>query len=142
MRKSAEFMAHMDTTTRGAAATIERGIIASDKVVKVGELLVGGASGASIEIWLYRDNYVDEAGAVQPFLVDGDIVLTGSAQAINGYRCFGAIIDPHAQYQSLEIFPRNWMELGDPAVEYFLWQSAPLMVPINPNATLKATVVA
>lgn len=59
-----------------------------------------------------------------------------------GYRCFGAIIDPYAQYQSLEIFPRGWMEQGDPAVEYMLWQSAPLMVPINPNATLKATVVA
>lgn len=142
MRNSPEFMEHMDKQIRGEAATITRGLISADKVTKVGELLIGGASGASIEIWLYRDTYVDDVtGAQVPFLADGDIVLTGTANAIQGYRCFGAIIDPYAQYQALEIFPRNWMETGDPAVEYFLWQSAPLMVPVNPNATLKATVV-
>jgi hypothetical protein len=59
-----------------------------------------------------------------------------------GYRCFGAIIDPYANYQSLEIFPRNWMEMGDPAVEYLLHQSAPLMVPVNPNGTLRVRAVA
>ena len=143
MRKDAEFMEHMDKQIRGEAATITRGLISADKVVKVGELLVGGSSGASIEIWLYRDTFLDETtGLETPFLADGDIVLTASSERIMGYRCFGAIIDPYAQYQSLEIFPRGWMEQGDPAVEYMLWQSAPLMVPINPNATLKATVVA
>lgn len=143
MRKDEEFMKHMDTQVRNPAATLERGLISADKVVKVGELLIGGASGANIEIWLYRDTYLDETTGLEvPFLADGDIVMTASAERIMGYRCFGAIIDPYAQYQALEIFPRNWMEQGDPAVEYMLFQSAPLMVPVNPNATLKATVVA
>lgn len=143
MRKDAEILKHMDTNIRDPRATVERALISADKVVKVGDLQVGGASGASIEIWLYRDTYIDETtGLETPFLADGSIVMTGSTERIQGYRCYGAIIDPYARYQALEIFPRNWMEPGDPAVEYFLWQSAPLMVPVNPNATLKATVVA
>lgn len=142
MRKDDEFMKHMDRQIRGEAATIVRGLISADKVVKVGELLIGGSSGANIEIWLYRDTFLDDqTGLEVPFLEDGSVVLTGSKDRINGIRCYGAIIDPYARYQALEIFPRNWMETGDPAVEYMLWQSAPLMVPVNPNATLKATVV-
>lgn len=141
MRKDDEFMKHMDVNIRNPRATIERGLISADKVVKVGELLVGGASGANIEIWLYRDTFIDDTtGAETPFLEDGAVVLTASRDRIQGVRCFGAIIDPYARYQALEIFPRNWMEQGDPAVEYMLWQSAPLMVPINPNGTLKALV--
>lgn len=143
MRKDEEFMKHMDRQLRGEAATITRGLISADKVIKVGEMMVGGSSGANIEIWLYRDTYLDETTGLEvPFLEDGAVVLTGSRDRIQGYRCFGAIIDPYARYQALEIFPRNWMEQGDPAVEYMLWQSAPLMVPVNPNATLKAIVVA
>lgn len=141
VRKDSEFMEHMDTTYRGGAATIERGVIVSDKVVKVGELRVGGGSGANIEIWLYNDTY-EENGVEVPFMSATDIVLTGTAERINGYQCFGAIIDPYAQYQALPIFPRNYMTQDDPAVEWLLHQSAPLMVPINPNATLRATVCA
>lgn len=142
MQRDPEFMKHMDNQVRDPRATIERGLISAEKAVKVGELLVGGRSGASIEIWLYRDTFIDpDTGVSTPFLNDGDILLSASDDAIQGYRCFGAIIDPYARYQALDIFGRNWMELGDPAVEYLLWQSAPLMVPINPDATLRATVV-
>jgi hypothetical protein len=142
MRKDEEFMKHMDTNIRDPRATVERGVISADKVVKVGELMVGGASGATIDIYLYRDTYIDDNGIETPFMEPTDIVLTGSDERINGYVCHGAIIDPYAKYQALDIFPRNWMEPGDPAVEYILHQSAPLIVPVNPNATLKATVVA
>lgn len=142
LRKDPEFQKHMDTQVRDPRATVERGVIGADKVIKVGEITVGGNSGAVIEIWLHRDTFLDpETGINTPYMRDGDVLLTGSSEAIQGYRCFGAIIDPNAQYQALDIFARNWMETGDPAVEYMLWQSAPLMVPINPDATLLATVV-
>lgn len=140
LRKDPEFMKHMDTQVRDPRATVERGLIAADKVVKVGELTVGGGTGASLEIYLYRDTF-EEDGIEVPFMAPTDIVMTASADRIMGHRCFGAIIDPYARYQALPIFPRNWMEEGDPAVEYIMHQSAPLMVPVNPNATLKATVV-
>lgn len=143
MRNDAEFMKHMDNQVRDPRATVERGVIGPDKVIKVGEITVGGNSGAVIEIWLHRDTFLDPMdGLMKPFLTDGDILMSASASSFMGYRCFGAIIDPYARYQALDIFARGWMETGDPAVEYMLWQSAPLMVPINPDATLKATVVA
>ncbi|MFC3724399.1 major capsid protein [Neoaquamicrobium sediminum] len=141
MRMDKEFMEHMDTNIRNPRATIERGLIGADKVVKVGELAVGGASGAVIEIFLYRDTYVDEAGIETPFMASTDIVMTASDERIMGYQCFGAIIDPSAQYQPVPIYPRNWQEIGDPIVEYIMHQSAPLFVPLNANATFKATVV-
>lgn len=142
MRKDPEFMKHMDNQVRDPRATVERGLIGSEKVIKVGELTVGGNSGAVIEIWMHRDTYIDPiTKTATPFLNDGDVLLTASSDAIQGYRCFGAIIDPYAKYQALDIFARGWMETGDPAVEYMLWQSAPLMVPINPDSTLLATVV-
>lgn len=142
MRKDKEFMEHMDTNIRNARATVERGLISAEAAVKVGELTVGGNSGAVIEVFLYRDTFIDEnTGAVTPFMQPTDIVMTASADRIMGYECFGAIIDPSAQYQPLPIYPRNWMQEGDPIVEFILHQSAPLLVPINANATLKATVV-
>lgn len=140
-RKDPEIQKHMDMTVREPRATVERGLISPEKVVKVGELIVGGSSGAAIEVYLYSDTYVDENGVERPFLAPTDIVLTASPDQIMGYQCFGAIIDPYSRYQAMPIFPRNWIEQGDPAVEYMMHQSAPLMVPVNPNATLKATVV-
>ncbi len=124
------------------AADVERGLIASEKVVKVGQLPIGGANGITLDLYLYRDSYAADDGTDTPMMNATDVVLTSTPEAISGFQCFGAIVDPFAQYQSLEIFPRNWMEEGDPAVEYLLHQSAPLMVPVNPNATLKATVTA
>jgi hypothetical protein len=141
-RDGGELYGHMDMNIRGSRADGERGLIDSGRIVKVGELAIGGGSGAMIEIILYRDTYQNELGVETPFMTDTDIVLTASAERIMGFRCFGAIIDPYAQYQSVDIFPRNWMETGDPAVEYLLHQSAPLMVPVNPACTLRATVVA
>jgi hypothetical protein len=118
-----------------------RGIIASEKVVKVGELFVGGAGGAVLELYVYRDSYVADDGTEVSIMNPNDVVFTSSPEAMHGFQCFGAIVDPFAEYQAISIFPRNWMEVGDPAVEYILHQSAPLMVPVNPNATLLATVV-
>lgn len=143
IRQDDEMMKHMDTNVRGERATIERGLIGSDDAIKVGELVVGGASGAVIEMWLYRGTYTDYDTKVEtPMLAPNKVVFTGTAEKFMGYRCFGAIIDPYADYQPLDIFPRNWMETGDPAVEYLLHQSAPLFVPINPNVTLTAEVTA
>jgi hypothetical protein len=141
MRKDAEIKDNMNKFFP-VTLNVERGLIASEKVVKVGDLGIGGTSGVQMEVYLYRDSYQTDDGTETPILQPTDIVMTADPGALNGHRCFGAIIDPFAQYQSLDIFARNFMDDGDPAAEYLLHQSAPLMVPINPNATLKATVVA
>lgn len=142
MRVDPEIKDLMNKFYPGNGTQVERGLISSDKVVKVGQLGLGGTSGVTIDVILYQDSYVDDTGTEQLFLQPTDAVLVSSPAAIGGFQCFGAILDPYSNYQPLDIFARNWLEEGDPAAEYLLHQSSPLMVPTNPNATLKATVVA
>ncbi len=142
MRQDPNFMKHMDTQIRDPRATMDRSLVmGGEKAIKVGELTVGGNSGAIIEIWQYRETFTNASGAQELFMGANDIVLTSSAEAVSGVRCYGAIVDRRAQYQAIPIFPKNWVEGNDPEIEVIGHSSAPLMVPINPNATFKATVV-
>lgn len=134
MRRDEEILAEMDLTRRGNAdLTIKTGLMTT------GEVRYGGTLGGGIEVWVYKDYYTVN-GSVTPFMSPKDVVLTGPN--VQGYRCFGAIVDVHAQFQPLPIFPRDYIPEGDVAIEQIVTQSAPIMVPVNPNATLKATVLA
>lgn len=147
VRKDEEMLKHMDINIRGGAVTIERGLTAAApeeaKSYKVGELMLGGGSGHVIELWVNYEKYQPKRGAAEvPFLAQNKIVMTGTKSAYQGYRCFGTIVDPEHEYASLPISGRNWRQVGDPTVEYMLHQSSPLMVPLNPNASLSAEVIA
>ena len=96
-----------------------------------------GTIGGNIAVYVYTGWYRDAAGAKVNFLPD-NTVLAASA-AVDGVKAFGAILDPRAGYQALEVFPKNWVS-EDPAVEYVMSQSAPLMVPRHINATVRASV--
>jgi hypothetical protein len=102
-----------------------------------GEVEFVGRLSGTVELVVYSDYYQDEDGDVVPFLATNDIVITGPN--VQGYRCFGAIQDVAASFQALEIFPKMWNE-EDPSATLIMNQSAPLMVPLNPNATFHATV--
>jgi len=91
-----------------------------------------------IEVWVYSGFYQDDAGVSIPLMSPKDIVLTGPA--FDGIKCFGAIQDLGANLRSMDIFPSSWNE-EDPSSTFIMHQSAPLMVPVNPNASFKATVV-
>lgn len=99
---------------------------------------VGKLSG-TIDVYVYSDYYETPTGTVVDFMSPKDVVFTASD--IVGVRCFGAIQDVDAQFQPLAIFPKMWNE-HDPSATFILSQSAPLMVPMMPNRTLKATVLA
>lgn len=132
MRKSDEIKRLLDVNTRGTDANVRIGIAANSEIEFVGNIA------PDLAVYVYSD-YYEVDGVVTPFLDPKDVVLTGPGMM--GYRCFGAIQDPHAQYQPFEKFPRNFKQ-DDPAGEFVMTQSAPLMVPVNPNTTLKATVLA
>lgn len=132
MRKDEEIKAQMDRNFRGRDATLRTGLAADSEIEYVGDL------GPDLQVWVYSDYYELPDGTRQDFLDPKDVLLVGPN--VMGYRCFGAIQDPHAEYQSFEKFPRNFVQ-DDPAGEYLMTQSAPLMVPVNPNVTLKATVL-
>jgi len=99
---------------------------------------VGKLSG-TLEVWVYSDYYQTEDGTITPFMDTRDVVLTGTN--VSGVRCYGAIQDVDAQFQALEVFPKMYKE-NDPSATFVMNQSAPLMVPVNPNNTLRARVVA
>lgn len=142
IRKDEEFMEHMDTTKRGNSITFERGLVPGTKTFKVGEMTIGGNSGTSIELWVDNSTYLDPHTEVEtPYLAPGQILFTSSPDDVKGYQCFGRIIDRDAGYEALPIFPKNWMSVGDVSVEYITHKSAPLMVPINPNATHLSNVL-
>ena len=68
-------------------------------------------------------------------------MLLGPPDSVMGYRCFGMIVDRAAEYQALPIFPANWVQGNNPQTEWLGHTSSPLMVPLAPNATFRATVV-
>lgn len=94
--------------------------------------IAGYQGGGLIDIWVDTRKYTDENG-VQQYLMPRKGCV-GISDAIDGVRCFGAIMDKRAGYQSLTMFPKNW-ENEDPSVEYLMTQGAPLMVPADPNAS-------
>lgn len=97
---------------------------------------VGRIAGTT-DIYVYSDYYETEDGTITPFMDQRDVVLTGPG--LGGVRCFGAIQDIDANLQALRMFPKMWKE-NDPSASFILTQSAPLMVPVNPNASFRARV--
>lgn len=93
----------------------------------------------STNVWVYSEIYEDDTGASTPFMDPRDVVSVAS-QGFQGTRCFGAIMDKRAGYQALDIFSKMY-EQEDPSVEFLLMQSAPLMVPKNPNASYRIRAV-
>jgi hypothetical protein len=63
-----------------------------------------------------------------------DVIGTGGS--LNGTRCYGAIRDKRAGLAAMSLFPKMW-DQEDPSVTYTMTQSAPLMVPGNPNNSFR-----
>lgn len=143
MRKDEEILKHLDKNLAGGNIRVERGLVGADLVFKVGEMTIGGSSGQVIELWVDNSTYLDpNTGAVTRYIGNHQILFTGTADAISGTRAYGRIIDKAANWEALPIFPKNWETVGDVTVENITHKSAPLFVPLNPNATLLANVLA
>lgn len=144
MRKSAEVLAYLDVQLKqNNNVNVERSLVSGEPVFKVGELMIGGGSGQMIELWVDNSTYKDpQTEAVTRYIGNHQILFTGSAAAVNGFQAFGRIIDRSANWAPMRMFPKNWLSHGDVEVEYITHKSAPLFVPMNPNATLLANVIA
>ncbi|HLP70325.1 MAG TPA: major capsid protein [Rhizobium sp.] len=100
--------------------------------------ILQGANGQGrLEIYTYNEQYEDENGATQSIMNSYDVVGTGPG--LQGVRCFGAIRDKRAGLQPVPLFPKMW-DQEDPSLTYTMTQSAPLMVPGNPDNSFKITV--
>lgn len=132
MRQDAAVKALFETR-RGSLSKAETGPLdasLSRAVAVIGEF----------EVWTYSDTYIDEkTGTPQKFMPDGTVFM-GHAQGLEGVQAFGAILDNKAGLQPLSIFSKMW-DNEDPSVTYVMSQSAPLMIPVQPDATLLAHVL-
>lgn len=95
-------------------------------------------SAGGLEVWTYNDIYEDANGNSVNYLDQDTVVLT--SPAVEGVRAFGAIMDRKAGYVATPIFGKMW-EQDDPSGLYLMHQSAPLMIPTRPNASMKAKVL-
>jgi len=93
----------------------------------------------SFNIWVYADSFVDETGAVGNYIPDNYLAM-GAVGQVEGVRHFGAIKDETAGFQALDYYQKSWVT-PDPAARFLMLQSAPLVVPYRPNATLGAKVL-
>ena len=110
----------------------------TNRVLSGADVEYVGQVANGIPVVVYSDYTEDSAGNKVPMMADTDVVLT--SPSVDGFRCFGAISDKRAGWKSLPIFMKMW-DQEDPSATFITSASAPIMVPMNPNATLTATVV-
>lgn len=128
----------MEFEAQRTDVNIERGLIGSTgKVFKVGTISVGGPSGQTLNLWVNNETYTDNAGVSQRYLGAKDMVFCAAPEAIMGIQCFGRIVDMDADFKALPIFPKNFIKGDRVKTEHLSFESAPLMVPVNPDATYK-----
>lgn len=102
-----------------------------------GGILMGTIEG--FNIWVYAGWYVDPADGVEkPIIPNGTVIMV--APALEGVQAYGAIRDEEIGLQPVPYFVKSWIQY-DPSVRYVMLQSAPLIVPYRPNASLTAKVL-
>lgn len=123
----------LDTQVRGTEGnSFNIGVREGEEVEYLGRFEGG------LNVWSYSGYYEEQNGEQTEILHPEEVVLVGPG--IRGVRCFGAIMDRKANYQPASMFPKMW-EQEDPAGLWIMTQSAPLMVPMRPNCSLKARVL-
>ena len=92
---------------------------------------------SGLSFWVYDGDYEAEDGTATDYMHEDDLLMIGNN--VRGTRAFGAILDKGAEFQPLAMFPKMWEE-NDPPSTVVMTQSAPLMIPQNPNNTLRARI--
>lgn len=131
------FIQHPTVSARLDVRNLNAGALTTGTPATVGASLMGTLDGRAI--YVYADWYVDPADEVEkPILPSGTVLL--GAPRLQGVRAFGAIRDHAAGFVAKPYFPKSWTD-EDPSVRYVLTQSAPLLIPSLPNASLSAKVL-
>lgn len=92
------------------------------------------------DVWMYNEYYEDVNGDIVPVMDPRDVIGINPA-AVNGQIAFGTIANFKANLASMERFPNMFPNASGSEV-YLSNESAPMVFPVNPNATLRARVLA
>lgn len=126
----------LDSRYRGSETNFNRAIADGKEVDYMGAIS-GPNGGGLLHLYVYSETFRDENGGEKPLLKSNAVV--GISDGMDGVRCFGAIMDKKSLVPQT-IFPKMW-DNEDPSVTYVMSQSAPLMVPVEPNAVFYMEVV-
>lgn len=137
--KNAAVLDLLNTQKRGSSSDFQRTtLVPQGNFQRMG--FIGGPTG-SFDLWRYSNWYsdVDSVGRKtrKEFLDPKEVV--GYGNSMNGIVAFGAIMDM-ASLAAVDMFPKMWMS-DDPSAVYTMTQSAPLLVPTNPNNTFRLRVI-
>lgn len=137
-RKNNKLKDQMDLRYRGNDVNMRTGLLRFNEM----GLSYVGSLGAEVEVWTYNDTVQQASGTKVDLLGAKDVLLL--ANGIEGVDAHGAIYDADAMMQgetATEIFVKQWTE-KDPGEVFQMTQTSPLLIPLYPNKTLKATVLA
>lgn len=130
----------LDTTFRGSEdVSINRGII---RVDPMNPFTLLGRLANGLNVWRYAgpaSKFQNSDGTFTDIMDPRDIVV--ASRAVDGIRAFGAILDTAANLEVSDIFTKMW-DQEDPSARFIMSQSAPLMIPVHPNCTMRVRVVA
>ena len=92
----------------------------------------------SYRLWSNFDYYELPDGTFKPYL-DPDTVLLIAGDSLRGTQAYGAIMDIGGTLKPAMRWPKMW-EQQDPSAIFTMTQSAPIIIPVNPNATMAVKV--
>lgn len=137
-----EFKDLMDTRYPSDGTSLLRGLEDPDEISFLGRI------SGKLEVYQYSVKFPDVELGVdgEPVEVErqplGDNEICLVARNIEGIKAFGRIQDDDAGNKAIPLFGKNYRSIiSDRSVETVVHQSAPIMIPGNPNATFKATVL-
>lgn len=87
-----------------------------------------------VALIVYSGKYTDEDGNQQYYLEQNCMVLGNTGN--RGLVAYGAIMDQDAVRTGQvnnQYYPKNWVETGDPTIEFIQTHSSPQPVPVNIN---------
>jgi hypothetical protein len=91
-----------------------------------------------VEFYVYNDVYEADDGSTEQ-LIPNHTVILGSQGGLEGAQLFGAIQDPRNDFGAARYFAKNWIA-EDPAGEFVMTQSAPILGPKRIDASMAVTV--
>lgn len=132
----ADVQKKLDKDVKGVdSVQLSQGLIVKDPM---DPFTLVGYIGA-IKIWLVSGigNTFVSGGASASILKSHEVLV--ASRAVDGVKAFGAILDVNS-LQPADIVSKMW-DQDDPSARFIMSQSSPLMIPVNPNATLLAAPV-
>lgn len=128
----------LDTRYRGGDdVQMSRGIMRTEQPMKyIGKMDSG------LEVWSYKDQVENNNGTMVDIMDERDIALI--APGATGVRAHGAIMNDNAianGMSAIDVFPSMWRD-NDPSATYVMHEAAKLPIPLFPNRTFRARVLA